>query len=299
MLHIEALLDGAPGWVVSAMASVAAIGTGWIVYKLLKGKASKSREGRMEKPGIAVLHQFPRGWTMPSYSPACLKTETFMRMAGVPYENKFGLEMSSKGKLPFIRYEGAQVDDSNFIVTFLSKKFDINLYEGQSPEDAATGHAICRMIEEHFYFLFIYERWVKNSASVSEHMLQRVPSWIRPLILRRLCNNVLNKCESHGVGLHDDEERMELMLQDIRAVSAVLGKKKFLLPGNHPTVADCTVFGTLANVIYDEIPTLIGKRVREDEEFSNLREYAERMKERYWGDWDQQIRRKSSGKKNN
>ena len=33
-----------------------------------------------------VLHQFPRGKITPSISPFCLKLETYLRVAAIPYE---------------------------------------------------------------------------------------------------------------------------------------------------------------------------------------------------------------------
>ena len=84
-------------------------------------KASK----RTTKPGTVVLHQFSRKdyfWPrVITGSPPCLKLETFLRMAKLPYENDFSFTFSKKGKMPWIEFNGQEVADSNFCVRFLQK----------------------------------------------------------------------------------------------------------------------------------------------------------------------------------
>ena len=78
----------------------------------------------------------------------------------------------------------------------------------------------------------------------------------------------------------------ELGMSSLESVSRVLGSNKFLL-GDEPCDEDCALFAfvtySLHCVCKDNVyrVALLGKR------FPNLVEHHERMKERYWKDWDE------------
>ena len=101
-----------------------------------------------------IVHQLPRESKRrtPSSSPACLKLETYLRMAKIPYENVYGVEMSSKGKCPWIEYKGEKVADSNFCVWYLNDQFDVDLDEHLSPAERGVAHAFRTMLEENTYW---------------------------------------------------------------------------------------------------------------------------------------------------
>ena len=287
-LDMEGLiLDKAPGWTVSVAASFAAIGGAWIAYKLLVGKGKKKIA---YPPGLVILHQYPRGRSVPSYSPACLKLETFLRMSGIPYENRFGIEMSKKGKLPFITYEGEEVADSNLVIPFLCEKFKLCLDDHLEKSDEGIGHAVCRMIEEHFYFILIQNRWLEQSEVVKKCMFGNVPDLIARFVMYRIKGSIENCVYLQGVGRHDYEERMCLAFKDLDSLCAIVGEKKFLLGSAKPSIADCTVFATLCQLLFTEFSGDLYERVQKDVKYQVLRDYTERMKKRYWPDWNEECR---------
>ena len=71
---------------------------------------------------------------------------------------------------------------------------------------------------------------------------------------------------------------------DLETVSLALGDKPFVL-GNEPSDIDAVVFGFLAHATYlgptnQEIPKLVAK-------FDNLVAHTQRIKDKYWPDWDE------------
>jgi len=68
------------------------------------------------------LHQFAPAFGLPNASPFCMKLETYLRMAGLPYEtvNDGNVLKAPKGKLPWIDDDGTRVADSSFIIEHLS-----------------------------------------------------------------------------------------------------------------------------------------------------------------------------------
>jgi glutathione S-transferase len=70
------------------------------------------------------LYQFSPRWNIPNTSPFCLKLETYLRMAQIPYTNKYVNDprKSPKGKLPYILDDGKKIADSNLIIDYLQLK---------------------------------------------------------------------------------------------------------------------------------------------------------------------------------
>ncbi|KAL9961718.1 hypothetical protein ACROYT_G030718 [Oculina patagonica] len=106
-----------------------------VLYLLLKRITKAKKNKRPAKPGTVVLHQFPPfdGSPVVSASPPCLKLETFLRMAKIPYENEYGFKFSKKGKMPWIEFNEQEIADCNFCIQFLKKEFQVDidcLFEG-------------------------------------------------------------------------------------------------------------------------------------------------------------------------
>jgi len=55
--------------------------------------------------------------------------------------------------------------------------------------------------------------------------------------------------KAQGLGLHSDEEIQSMMFKELRAVSRILGNKKFLL-GDEPCGDDAAVFGFLGGFVF-------------------------------------------------
>jgi hypothetical protein len=85
-------------------------------------------------------------------SPPCLKLETFLRMAKIPYKPVHGWKPSTKGKMPWIEYKGNAVADSNFGIQYLSKEFGVDVNEHLNAEQKAVATAFLVMLEENTYW---------------------------------------------------------------------------------------------------------------------------------------------------
>jgi len=103
------------------------------------------------------LFTFPPVPRVRNISPFSLKVESFLRLYDIPYEMVPTFTFSSKGQMPYIRLnsiDGMEIPDSNVIIDFLTKKFDIGGGGGGgeallSAEEKAVAHAVTRMVEEH------------------------------------------------------------------------------------------------------------------------------------------------------
>ncbi len=235
-----------------------------------------------------VLHCFGRGKTRPNPSPFSLKFETFLRMAGIEYEVDHTTPSSSKGKSPWMTFNGEDMADSQFCIEFLSEKLDKDLNKNLSDEKKAIARSMRIMIEEHLYFANTHMDFVINKGKYVKEVMPPlpVPSFMQGFVFNMLVKTIGKQTHAQGIGRHGKDEVAKLAQQDLKALSDLLGDKPFIM-GNEVSEVDPTAFAFLclafAGVEDDDSP--IHKYARE--ELPNLKAYFERVKEKYYSDWDE------------
>jgi glutathione S-transferase len=230
-----------------------------------------------------VVYGFPGGWSTSSASPFCVKLETWLRMAGIPYEAVSKLpppERPPRGKFPFVRIGGRLISDSRMIVEHLAAQHGVDLDAGLSARERAVGHAVCRMLEESTYFVVLHDRWVDEDgwAVVREAYFGFLPPVVKQLLPWWLRHKVVQQLWGQGTGRLTPDEIASVGLRDVEAVIDVLGDRPFLL-GDQPHTADATAYAFIASVLWAPVPSAVRDRVLEA---PTLVAYCERMRDRYW-----------------
>ncbi|XP_051974768.1 failed axon connections homolog [Xyrauchen texanus] len=243
------------------------------------------KEQELDSEDTIILHQFARPKNgVPSLSPFCLKIETYLRMADLPYHNYFDGKLSPQGKMPWIAYNQEQVCGTEFIIDFLEEKLGVNLNSNLSPQEKAISRAITKMVEEHFYWMIAYCQWVDNVEETQKMLATNGPlSDVLRWILSQVTGSIVKReMYGHGIGRFSKEEVYNLMKKDMRTLSTLLGNKKYLMGSTISTV-DAAVFGHLAQAMW----TLPGTRPEQliKGEFINLAMYCERIRRRFWPEW--------------
>jgi glutathione S-transferase len=222
-------------------------------------------------------------WGLQSPSPFCLKLETWLRMAGIPYD-PISLDkppQSKTGKVPYLLLnDGATLADSNLIIRTLASGRGIDLEGRQTPEEQARTHAILRLVEESLYFAGVWERWMlpEHWPITRDGYFGTLPGPLRSvfagLVRRKL------KAALHGQGTlrYEPEEIAARGAADIRALSALLGQQAFF-GGEQPGVADAAVYGALANLLGFPARTGLKSAL---EACPNLVAFCRRIEAAYW-----------------
>ena len=185
-------------------------------------------------------------------SPFCMKVETYLKLAGVPYRAVATLPMKApKGKLPFILEEdGRAIPDSGRIVAHLEATRGAPLDGGLTPDQRALGHLIRRTCEESLFFVALYGRWFDEPGwSVLRPLFfgRMAPplKWIVPSLVRRgLRRDLLGQ----GTLRHSRDEIYALGCADLDALAGILGDQAFFLT-DRPTSADSCAHAFLANIL--------------------------------------------------
>jgi len=250
--------------------------------------ADREKWNKLEKNTV-VLHHFQRAKLIPDGSPFGLKMETYLRMADIKYENDFKYPSSPKGKTPWITVNGKDVSDSQLAIEYLEKELEKSLNDHLKPEEAAVARAFQVTLDDRFAWCLAIDRLVYGQGKVIMKILGPGlpgPKFAHPLMMKLFKRGTVKSAHGHGIGRHSEEEVKKIALADLKAFSEYLGNKPFLF-GEKPSIADASLFGFLAQILatHDE-DNWLRKAVQDD--YKNLVDYVERVKEKYWSDWEEE-----------
>jgi glutathione S-transferase len=175
---------------------------------------------------MITLFAFGPYFGLPDASPFCIKAETLLKMAKLPYsKNLSGFAKAPKGKQPYIRDGETIVADSTFIRDYIEAKYGIDLDNNLTSAERATGWALEKMCEEHLYWAIVRARWVDdaNFAKGPARFFDAVPAPLRPAVRNVARRRVRKYLHAHGLGRHSPDEILSLARRDIDAIAAVLG----------------------------------------------------------------------------
>jgi len=234
-----------------------------------------------------VVHIIPGSIPVPSVSPFVLKLETYLRIAGLKYTIDTKKPFGAKGKSPWITFNGQDVDDSAIIIDFLTKKLNLNLWGNATREEKATAHAMLHMLESHLLLGLADWRWITGAHTLSQIIaVSGLKGWAMKFHFGRKVSSALWE---NGFTRHTPTERMVMIRKDLTAISDYLGQKAFIL-GDEPTEPDAVFFGVLAQFIY-AAPGSPYEKIFE-EEYKSVKDYVERMKQKFWPDWNSRLHKK-------
>ncbi|VVC30135.1 Thioredoxin-like fold,Glutathione S-transferase, C-terminal-like,Failed axon connections,Metaxin [Cinara cedri] len=244
---------------------------------------------------VVYLYQFSRTPVIASMSPYCLKVETWLRLVGLKYENidhkmKY---RSKKGQLPFVELNGEEIADSTLIIKELGQKFGKDIDAGLSQEQRNISHAMISMIENKFVWVITWwktktpENVIKGYKLNLQHALG---TWVPNPLLNfffkySYSRRGLKKVKSQGIGVHKPEDILEFGQNDLKVLSEFLGDKLYFF-GNEPTTLDVVVFANLAQLYFLEKEVECQLRDYFVDNFENLVEHTNRIKERCFPEWE-------------
>ncbi|GMT14931.1 hypothetical protein PFISCL1PPCAC_6228 [Pristionchus fissidentatus] len=240
------------------------------------------------KQGVIYLYQLPRTREIPSISASCLKLETWLRVAELPYENvPCGLStLGLDGAVPFIEVDGKEISHSSFAIQHLKEKFSKgSLDDHLSDEQKATCHAFERLIH-----LSLSSSHLIYRAENADKVIGLIPpanfgvfsSIFSIFVTKAYLGRCASIISSSSLGSYTRDQRVSLGKEDIRSLSKYLGSKHFFT-GFKPTSIDATMFAALAMILYAPYDSEHKQMI--NDECSNLAKFVDRMKSRFWPDW--------------
>ncbi|CAH1244488.1 FAXC [Branchiostoma lanceolatum] len=272
--HTQLPLDQA------VLVGASALFVGAVLWTVCVGQRRNKVKLRKEfMPGKVYVHGPTPVKAIPNLTPFGMKLETYLRMADISYEPMYQMSFSGpKGKIPWIEYNGEAMGDSGLILEFLNREKGVDLNQSLSYADKAVSRAFTKMVEENTYWGLIQERWIDNYDKI--HELIELP-WIFLFLRRSAAKDKFRQMmRAHGIGRHSKGELVGIIEKDLKAISST---KPYLM-GNEPTEVDAAVFGQLSEIVWTTPGSYLHRIVTLD--CPNLLAYCNRIKDRYWPDWD-------------
>jgi glutathione S-transferase len=230
---------------------------------------------------MITLYTFGPAFGLPDASPFVTKTETLLKMAGLPYRtDPNGFRRAPKGKLPYIEDDGTVVADSTFIRWHIEKKYEIDFDRHLSAEQRGIAWALEKLCEDNLYWAALHWRWLDddNFARGPAVFFQGIPGLVRPLVQKIVRKKVASATKAHGIGRHTPDEQLALAARGIESLSAAIGDKRYLM-GDMPCGADATLFAFTMSM---QCPHFESPLRRECERHDNLVAYVARMRQEYF-----------------
>jgi|SRR5215813_2159364 len=227
------------------------------------------------------LFQFPRMFGVPNLSPFCCKLETWLRIAGIPYEivDTPDPRKGPKRKLPFIEDAGTRIADSSIIIDHLKRTRGVDPDARLDASQRTIALLVQRTLEEHYAFVVAYTHLVRDEGvRYTRARFDSVPSIVRPLVFHAVQRQVKKLLWQQGILRHADGDITESGVRDWRAVLAVMSDGPFFF-GSEPTSVDAIVFGTLATSVLTPIESPIRDFLRSQ---PTCVAYAHRMFSRFF-----------------
>ena len=237
---------------------------------------------------IITLYTTPPLWGLPSISPPCMKLETWLRIAKLPYKRvtEINLAEAPKGKVPYIDYQGKRIGDSTLIIEMFKEKEGIDLDRGLTASERAISLAFRRMLKENVYWGVIEirynveENWRVYREVIASMLLPRTPPKEWEPQIEQFGENIRNQMYGHGMGRHSSKEIFQIISADFQALSDFLADKPFFM-GDQPTTLDATAYAYIGNVIKPPLPSPIFDYVIQLE---NLCQHYERVRNQFFSD---------------
>lgn len=233
------------------------------------------------------LHKFGPAWGLADPSPFCLKLESFLREAAIPFEvvpfdRTKSFAKSPKGKLPFIEeVDGSVVGDSTLIIERLSRTRDIDLDRGLSPQQRAISLAFRRMLDEHLYWTAVHFRWFAEPgwSLLRRALFSRIPWPARPVVEAMLRRKMAAALRAQGTGRHTQDDINRLGAEDIRALSDLLGTDTWFFGSERPTLLDLWGHAYIAEIVVPPIDSPLKQTALG---LANLTAHCERLQARLY-----------------
>jgi glutathione S-transferase len=227
------------------------------------------------------LYQFSPHWGFNS-SPFCLKLETYLRMAELPYTvvAEDMLDKAPKGKMPYIDDAGEKVGDSNLIIEYLTAKYGDRTDAQLSPADRGISLAMRRLIDENLYWCLVYSRWVnlENWQITRSIYFGNMPPVVKQIVPGLLRKNVIKSLKGHGMGNHSEAEIHAIGQRDLLALANFLGAKPFFF-GDQPTILDAAAYGIVRNLVEVPYRSPLNQQAKQ---LDNLVAFTDRMTARFY-----------------
>lgn len=203
---------------------------------------------------MIVLFTYPSLFGLPDNNPYGLKVIAFLRLGGVPFEQRpiFDASAAPRGQLPYIEDDGVTVGDSDAILAHVTARYRVTVDEGLSPAQRRLDLLIRRTLDD-LYWVMSYARWhdPANWPQFRDGLLAEHPQLTKEALDAARAYN-FQRYHYQGIGRFEPEQAYARGLADLGVLASLLEASPYLLDAR-PRSTDAGAYGFLANILFHPI----------------------------------------------
>jgi glutathione S-transferase len=187
---------------------------------------------------MLTLYSYPPLFGVADNNGYGLKVFAFLKLAGVPFrhEHIFDASKAPRGQLPYIVDGGDTVGDSETILDFVTRKYDLYWVMSYS-----------RWKDERYWRQF-FDAFKREHPQLTDEGLMKAKEYNA------------HRYHYQGIGRYDPDAAMARGLADLKAIASLIPNGAYV-HGDKPTAIDAGIYGFIANIYFYEIDTPLKKFV--------------------------------------
>src|SRR5262245_42450953 len=205
---------------------------------------------------MLTLYSYPELYGVADNNGYGLKVFAFLRLCHLPFHHAHILDASAapRGQLPYIIDGGETVGDSDTIITYLTRKYNLTIDDGLTAAQRDLNHLITRMLDD-LYWVMSYSRWQDERywPTFRAALLSQQPSLSESDLLEAREFN-FQRYYFQGIGRYDPDAVFARGLADLQVLANLIPVEGYM-HGEKPTSIDAGIYGFVANIYFYDIDT--------------------------------------------
>lgn len=218
-------------------------------------------------------------------SPFVGRVEAYLRLIRKPYiklETR-GLRENPRCKVPVANVQGIMVDDSTRIIETIKNTFHVTIDDKLTPEQVAQGYLVQQLMLQSLYWVMLHQNFGTEEGRTRFPKVftkMPMPDYVRFLVTRMIFRKVTIHLIGSGYGIIPHTELVKRGQSDVRTLSTILGKNKYILGTAEPTSYDADVYPFVAMLFFDTHQSSFPWVEEIKKECPNMVDYVTRMREK-------------------
>ncbi|MDU8927354.1 glutathione S-transferase C-terminal domain-containing protein [Alisedimentitalea sp. MJ-SS2] len=211
-----------------------------------------------------TVFTYPPAWGLPSACPFAVKLLAWLNLHRIPYRQivHSSVENSPTGNSPWVEVNGEAVGETDAIIAFLANQYDIPC--GHRPDESQheTTQRLKTAFEDQFHKVMEYEMLIHPVGVPGfEAVVAGQPSAIASVQKNKLRHRLRKYLDDCGFTAFGQEKIEACGRAKLDKLSELVEQYRFI-GGEHPSIADLSVFGQVAPLRYWPMRTPVAEYVK-------------------------------------
>jgi glutathione S-transferase len=205
---------------------------------------------------MLTLYSYPTLFGVADNNGYGLKVFAFLKLAGVPFKHEhiFDASKAPRGQLPYIVDGSDTVGDSEAILAFVTRKYQLAIDAALTPAQRTQNLLTTRMLDD-LYWVMSYSRWKDERYwhAFRDALMREHPNLTEEGLVKAQAFNA-QRYYYQGIGRYDPDAAMARGLADLGAIADLIPQHGYV-HGERPTGIDAGIYGFVANIYFYDIDT--------------------------------------------